>query len=292
MNALPHIEDKKDPKDDRSAQEDARRAVQEPAGRQPEGVQPSNEGSLTGLARGHGQRGQGRSLHPCARSIRSARRGRCRRRIKDAQLAKLTAVACLTIVGVGDADQLQVHRNERQLAVRQLARRDAVDDQEAASAARSRSHRPTEEHQIPGDARQAVRGAEPSCKMMTTDAKKRIVLVGGSALRDADRARGGAAPDARAVGGRRGALQDHLLADAICTRWPCRCRSATSATATTAQTVLSNDLALSRLLQGARSGVVPGQPARPSSSPSTRPTGATSAPKASSRRARRPTAAT
>jgi TonB family protein len=95
MNALPHLEDKKDPKDIdplKKTHAEQFKQMQDDT----EGVQPSNEGALTGSRAGTASEAKGDPyILQLVDQIGSA--WTVPTTLSDAQLAKLTAVACLTI---------------------------------------------------------------------------------------------------------------------------------------------------------------------------------------------------
>ena len=172
-------------------------------------------------------------------------------------------MACLTIADDGHADRAT--RSCKRAATSQFdssLEAALVDDEEAAAAARPRSSEPSGQTcKDARDARQAVRGAELPSKMMATTRRRESSTVGTAIAASLS--------CWRRRSGRRARSRPTM---------PCASRSPAGgrdlykiamplplgdkASATTAQTVLSNDLSLSRLLQGARpKAIVPRQPA-------------------------------
>jgi TonB family protein len=95
MNALPHIEEKKEPKDVDPLKKTHAEQFKEMKD-DTEGVQPSNEGSLTGSRAGTANEAKGDPyILQLVDQIGSA--WTVPTTLSDTQLAKLTAVACLTI---------------------------------------------------------------------------------------------------------------------------------------------------------------------------------------------------
>jgi hypothetical protein len=95
MNALPHLEDKKDPKDVDPLKK-THAEVFKNLKDDTEGVEPTNEGSLTGSRAGTATEAKGDPyILQLVDQIGSA--WTVPTTLTDAQLAKLTAVACLTI---------------------------------------------------------------------------------------------------------------------------------------------------------------------------------------------------
>jgi outer membrane biosynthesis protein TonB len=95
MNALPHIEEKKEPKDIDPLKKTHAEQFKEMKD-DTEGVQPSNEGSLTGSRAGTANEAKGDPyILQLVDQIGSA--WTVPTTLSDTQLAKLTAVACLTI---------------------------------------------------------------------------------------------------------------------------------------------------------------------------------------------------
>ncbi|HEX8951118.1 MAG TPA: hypothetical protein VF945_04700, partial [Polyangia bacterium] len=99
LNALPHIEDKKDPKDVdplKKTHAEQFKNLQD----ETEGVQPSNEGSLTGSRAGTATEAKGDPyILQLVDQIGSA--WTTPTTIKESELANLTADACLTIADSG-----------------------------------------------------------------------------------------------------------------------------------------------------------------------------------------------
>ncbi|MGZ3438877.1 MAG: TonB C-terminal domain-containing protein [Polyangia bacterium] len=99
LNALPHIEDKKDPKDVdplKKTHAEQFKNLQD----ENEGVQPSNEGSLTGSRAGTAAEAKG---DPYILSLidQSGTAWTVPTTLKDAELANLSADVCLTIADSG-----------------------------------------------------------------------------------------------------------------------------------------------------------------------------------------------